>query len=100
MPKYTYLRNKDNTNNNQVITIATELHHDNNEVFYAVSYCSKKDKHNKKIAHAICIGRLAIAPNIVAIKELSHKVIIDKIKGCLIKRESTPNWAVKIMRSH
>lgn len=103
--KYIYIGNRNGSQHNGIITIGYRFVE--NTLQYAVAFCNKKDRFNKKIGRSIIEGRFN--KNIIKQVNISDNVKYKYVKQFIISvlqsypkylaNCKVPSWAVKVIDS-
>jgi len=83
-----------------VITIASQLHDDENGSFvtYQASFCSPKDRYDKQFGIEMAINRHTTNAKSVRIQVRKHNVVVNSILVDMLDRGIAPDWSKTTIR--
>lgn len=94
--KYCHIGKTDNaTDHNGMITLAT--YKDDDQIKYGVSFCSPKDRFNKKRGRLIAFNRLKQCTETLKLEELNHKSIVAEILNDILDDRNYPNTVENLL---
>ena len=60
--RYFYYGDRSKVNHNGIVTVAYNIDKEQNQLVFGLSFCSPKDRFNKKIGREIARGRMKVKP--------------------------------------
>ena len=95
--RYFYYGDRGRAYHNGIITVAYKLDKENNKLIMGMSFCSPKDRFNKKLGRTIANGRMKKVPIVIDCNK--DDKIIDLIMNTLKKAILVlPKWCRKLIK--